>query len=210
MLRTLGVIAALCLSLVYCSGCGGASGSSAASTPAATPTAGEGVGSGPSAAEKRTEAKQEQHYERLIERERQRSLRKQARESEQADAAANRVRAEAESAERILEEEEKARAQRSNSAGQSSSPNSEASTCGSYGGKNAFACEDSYEVCSIEAPAVVEKAYHEQGPSFDSWALHYAKETYTGHANPFEDIVWEAGYAGCLAAISAEYERLYR
>jgi hypothetical protein len=139
MLRTLGVIAALFLSLALCSGCGGASGSSVASTPAANPTAKEGVGSAPSAAEKRAQAKQEQHYEKLIERERQRSLRKQA--------------------------ERRTGGRR----------------CQTCAGRSRIRRTDSRrrrEGCSIEAPAVVEKAYHEAGPSFDGWAIHYAKETH--------------------------------
>lgn len=85
----------------------------------------------------------------------------------------------------------------------------EARACGSYGGKDRFACQDSYEICSAEAPRVVEKSYHEEGPNFEEWAIHYAKETYTGHADPYEDLVWQAGYAGCLEAMSAEYEKQY-
>jgi hypothetical protein len=85
----------------------------------------------------------------------------------------------------------------------------EARSCGSYSGKDRFACEDSYEICSAEAPRVVEQSYHEEGPNFEEWAIHYAKETYTGHANPYEDLVWQAGYAGCLEAMAAEYEKLY-
>jgi hypothetical protein len=84
-----------------------------------------------------------------------------------------------------------------------------ARACGSYSGKDRFACEDSYEICAAEAPHVVEKSYHEEGPSFEEWAFHYAKGTYTGHADPYEDLVWQAGYAGCLEAMAAESERLH-
>jgi hypothetical protein len=118
-------------------------------------------------------------------------------------------------AKKVLKEEAERRVERRHAreearkARESRPQHTEARACGSYSGKDSFACEDSYEICSLEAPSVVEKAYHEEGPSFDSWAMHYAKETYTGHANSFEDIVWEAGYAGCLEAMYAEYEKLY-
>jgi hypothetical protein len=42
------------------------------------------------------------------------------------------------------------------------------------------------------------------------FAVRYAKEMYVGHADPYEDLVWEAGYAGCLAALYGEYDKLYR
>jgi antirestriction protein len=85
----------------------------------------------------------------------------------------------------------------------------EARACGSYSGKDSFACEDSYEICSAEAPRIVERSYHEEGPDFEEWAIHYAKETYTGHVDPYEDLIWQAGYAGCLEAMSAESEKLH-
>jgi hypothetical protein len=112
---------------------------------------------------------------------------------------------------RLKKEATRRRAERAKvqKAKQSHSFHNEARACGSYSGKDRFACEDSYEICSAEAPRVVEKSYHEEGPNFEEWAVHYAKETYIGHANPYEDLVWQAGYAGCLEAMAAESEKLY-
>lgn len=85
----------------------------------------------------------------------------------------------------------------------SSVRNTEATTCGSYGGVSGGACKLAYEICSAEAKQVVESYYHGTGtPSLDTYAEHYANENSTEEA-------WEGGFAGCLGALMAEYERLY-
>lgn len=183
--------------LFLLAGCGG-SASSASNSTASPQVAAKPEPKAKTPAEKQAEARAAMKRRDQKKREEQRN-RLEAEKTLKEEEAAHQ-------AERRHTREEARKAQK---ARENRPQHNEARACGSYSGKDSFACEDSYEICSLEAPSVVEKAYHEEGPSFDSWAMHYAKETYTGHANSFEDIVWEAGYAGCLEAMYGEYEKLY-
>ena len=119
--------------------------------------------------------------------------------------AAARRRKEKQQEERQVQKEEETTEE------QASQPkNTEAKACGSYSGKDSYACEDSYTICAGEAQGVVERYYTGEGTSLDQFAESYAKETYVGHADPYEDLVWQAGFAGCLAALMDEYDTLYR
>jgi hypothetical protein len=67
-----------------------------------------------------------------------------------------------------------------------------------------FACEDSYTACATSAEAKVKAYYSGSGASLDSIAISYAKGVYGSSG-----YTWQAGYAGCLAALMDEYTRLY-
>ena len=69
-----------------------------------------------------------------------------------------------------------------------------------------YACHDSYAICAANrAKAKVQAYYSGNGPTLDSIATRYAKGTY---GTSFYG-AWQAGYAGCYAALGAEYDRLY-
>lgn len=73
------------------------------------------------------------------------------------------------------------------------------------------ACEDSYSLCEVEAPRIVERAYHEEGEDSEEWAYKYSRETYSGGTDKFvQGLIEEASFSGCLGAMDAEYDRLYR
>ncbi len=66
------------------------------------------------------------------------------------------------------------------------------------------ACHFSYSDCSATAEADVRRYYNGQGPTLDTIAIRYAKDTYGS-----DYLDWSAGYAGCLTALSDAYDRLY-
>jgi hypothetical protein len=66
------------------------------------------------------------------------------------------------------------------------------------------ACHFSYTYCLTTARADVRKYYNGQGPTLDTIAMRYAKDTY---GNDY--LNWQAGYGGCIAALSDAYDRLY-
>jgi hypothetical protein len=186
----MGRMAALLLAgfLLLMSGCGGSSDQTSTSQPP-----------GPTQAEEKAETKVKRETIQQEARREQQELRREA----------NRKRISREMAQQ-REEAEEARARHKRATENQVPHNTEAKACGSYTGKDAFACEDSYEICSFDAKQVVEGYYHETSAvSLDAYAMHYAKETYVGHADPYEDLVWQSGYAGCLAALMDEYDTLY-
>jgi hypothetical protein len=66
-----------------------------------------------------------------------------------------------------------------------------------------WACRDSYNWCSIGAKAKVRSYYNDQGPTLDTIAMRYAKDTY------LDGPAWQAGYGGCMAALGDAYDSLY-
>jgi hypothetical protein len=67
-----------------------------------------------------------------------------------------------------------------------------------------LACHFSYTYCSAMAEAAVRKYYNGHGPTLDTIAIRYAKETYGS-----DYLDWSPGYGGCFAALSDAYDRLY-
>jgi len=69
------------------------------------------------------------------------------------------------------------------------------------------ACQDSYIFCAADrATAKVRAYYSGNGPTLDTIAVRYARSTYgTSLLGSFQ-----AGVAGCYAALLDEYDRLYR
>jgi hypothetical protein len=64
-------------------------------------------------------------------------------------------------------------------------------------------CVVSYETCSVGAKRKVQRYYDGNGPTLDSIANTAMRGYDTVPAR-------EGAYAGCFAALSAEYDRLYR
>jgi hypothetical protein len=77
--------------------------------------------------------------------------------------------------------------------------------CGSYGGFDASACRDSFvALCAYGHLRERVRAYHEgSAPDLSTQALRWARRYYGRQES------WEAGMAGCQAALLDEYQRLY-
>lgn len=65
------------------------------------------------------------------------------------------------------------------------------------------ACRNSYAICAATAKTKVRAYYFSKGPDLDTIAIRYAKSTYNSDT-------WQAAYGGCLAALTHEYDQLYR
>jgi hypothetical protein len=82
---------------------------------------------------------------------------------------------------------------------------SEATACDLPISGDRLICRDSYTACAPTAKAKVKAYYNSTGPTLDTIAESYAKDIYGSSG-----FRWQAGYAGCLAALMDEYDRLYR
>jgi hypothetical protein len=78
--------------------------------------------------------------------------------------------------------------------------------CGSYGGTDAFACNDSFVFGCVfgHLKERVQAYYEGNAPDPSTQALRWARRFYGRQGS------WEAGMAGCQAALLDEYQRLYR
>ena len=79
--------------------------------------------------------------------------------------------------------------------------------CGQYQSADLTACRDSYRGCAATAKAKVQAYYSDKGPGLDAIAIKYSKGMY---GNAEAGFLWQAGMSGCLAALTDEYDRLYR
>lgn len=83
--------------------------------------------------------------------------------------------------------------------------NTENQACGGYVGPDLNACHDSYEYLCMygKVKQTVQNYYENNGTDLSTAAVSWAKDYYTSGGS------WQAGSAGCLAALMDEYRRLY-
>jgi hypothetical protein len=83
--------------------------------------------------------------------------------------------------------------------------NTEHQACGGYAGPDLNACHDSYEYLCMygKVKQTVQNYYEGNGADLSTSAINWAKDYYTSEGS------WQAGSAGCLAALMDEYHRLY-
>jgi hypothetical protein len=85
------------------------------------------------------------------------------------------------------------------------SSGSEERMCGNLPvSRDKTACHTAYSACTASAEPKVRAYYESRGPDLDTIAMRYAKSIW-GSSD-----TWQAAYGGCLAALSDEYDRLYR
>ncbi len=82
------------------------------------------------------------------------------------------------------------------------STSSLAETCAAFSGSTAAACEHSYFSCAREAPRNVRLYHDEGGPRLDVVAEEATYERY-------EEPARHGAFAGCLAALTDEYNRQF-
>ena len=82
--------------------------------------------------------------------------------------------------------------------------NTEDQACSGYSGPDANACQDSYEYLCVDGQVKQKVQAYYQGNSSDlsTVAQQWARSYYTSQGS------WQAGMAGCLAALNDEYHRL--
>lgn len=83
--------------------------------------------------------------------------------------------------------------------------NTEDQACSGYSGPDANACHDSYEYACVNAQVKQQVQAYCAGnaPDLSTIAKRWAIGNYTHQGS------WQAGMAGCLAALMDEYHRLY-
>ncbi len=83
--------------------------------------------------------------------------------------------------------------------------NTENQACGGYAGPDLNACHDSYEYLCMygKVKQTVQNYYENNGTDLSTAADSWAKDYYTSEGS------WQAGSAGCFAALMDEYHRLY-
>jgi len=83
-------------------------------------------------------------------------------------------------------------------------PVTEAAACNLRPGPALSRCRASFTGCASSAKAEVTAYYNGNAPGLDTLAEGYAKSNYG-----LQESVWRPGYLGCVAALRAEFRRLY-
>jgi len=86
--------------------------------------------------------------------------------------------------------------------GPTANPHSESATCDLSTATDRSNCQLAYTACSVDAPKNVQRYYNGDGPNLDTIATRYAHSIWGSSG-----FAWQAGYAGCLGALFAEYDR---
>ncbi len=83
-------------------------------------------------------------------------------------------------------------------------PITEAAACNLRAGAARSHCRASYTGCASSAKSEVTAYYNGNAPGLDTLAEGYAKSNYG-----LQESVWRPSYRGCVAALRAEFRRLY-
>jgi hypothetical protein len=83
-------------------------------------------------------------------------------------------------------------------------PVTKAAACNLHAGRAESRCRASYAACAASAKAEVTAYAGGNAPPLDTLATGYAKSTYG-----ILEATWRPAYGGCMAALRAEFDRLY-
>jgi hypothetical protein len=83
-------------------------------------------------------------------------------------------------------------------------PVTETAACNLRPGRARSRCRASFEGCASSAKSEVNAYYTGNAPGIDTLAEGYAKSNYG-----LVESEWRPGYRGCVAALRAEFRRLY-
>jgi hypothetical protein len=83
-------------------------------------------------------------------------------------------------------------------------PATKAAACTPRAGPAESRCRASFSACAATAKAEVTAYDAGNAPPLDTLATGYAKSTYG-----VDEAVWRPAYRGCMAALRAEFNRLY-